>query len=1008
MQEPRTTNPLPPIRSTWRMMLRTGLFYLCIASLSLRHSFLAAQTAYPNPMLDAGLIASSPNTQGFENNGNIPVSLYEGIPAVNLPVYTVKCGSLSLPISLSYYYNGMRPLQDAGWVGLGWNLNVGGVVSRMVQGQVDSSQQSGVNYGQYSLYDSLFRNNYGPQNFLSHAYSTSYTVGPYFYDMAPDIFQCNFNGNSFKFYWYNGKAYIFPYTKGFSINWPTVTGGLTITTPDGIAYAFNTNETTYTYYSGNDINTVFTSAWYLTTMISPDKKDTISFNYGSYMWSQYQTPFDFTYVKSNTTGQSDLVGTTYIRSPRVQSQILQSITCRSTQVNFIQDATARLDLSGTYPSLHEIDVIDRATGNTVKKNVFGYEYFGQTATDGRTYARLKLKNFKVFNPQVAADSQTYKLCYMHEYETWPSKGTVGIDYWGYYNGADGSDGSLPNQSLINTTSSGVVSNRNPNFRYCSLGALDTISYPTGGYTTFQYSGTSGPGIHVDSIASFLPGSATPVSQTNYYYGGGILLSPPDFTGPAYSAGGVNYTTYSAYNLASGRSTMNNVFYYDNVTEVRSSGKEIQRSKYEYASFSNLFPDIRLAKKTQWIYNSVSGLYVPVTSLTNTYATVNDTTFNTATAYLQSSNTVGGVTTYTYGATSGSLGSYWTYLASQSRTQYDLQGNSVTSVTNYNYNAARNLISTVDVLPDGRTFTEKYKYPEDYTSTLTGNMVSKNVVGPVIERQTWLQNGASSPNLISGQVTNYDQSTFKPVGTYAIETTAPIASLNNETQSGNLFSTLLPDSRYFIKEQFAYGGDGNLNQYNKAADVTTSFIWDYNHSCRIAEVRNALAGQIGYTSFEADGGGNWTIASSTRDQTSSVTGTRSYNLTGGACTLAGLTSANTYIVSYWSKTGSSYTVAGSTSVKQGKTISGWTYFEHTVTGVSSVSVSGGGNIDELRLYPQAAQMTTFTYSPLTGMTSQCDVENKVTYYDYDGMGRLSTIRDQDRNIVKTMEYHFQPQ
>ncbi len=993
---------------TWRIMLRIGGIYLFLTSMSLQHSCLTAQTAYPAPMQDAGLIASAPNTQGFENAGNIPVSLYEGIPAINLPVYTVKCGSLSLPISLSYYYNGLRPLQDAGWVGLGWNLDVGGVISRMVQGQVDSSQWAGANYGQYSLYDSLFRNNYGPQNFLSHAYCIATTTGPFFYDMAPDIFQCNFNGNSFKFYWYNRKAYIFPFTRGISINWPSVTGGLTITTPDGIAYTFNAQETTYTYYTANDISNVFPSAWYLSSMISPDKKDTILFNYGTYTWRQFQTPSDYTYARSTTTGQSDLVATTYIRSPRVQSQILQSITCRTTQVNFIQDGTARLDIFGSYPSLHEIDIIDNATGNAVKKNVFNYEYFGQSATNGLTYARLKLKQFKVFNPQVSTDSQTYKFCYMSEYGNWPPKGTIGIDYWGYFNGADGTDNGIPNETLINLSIPNSISNRNSSFQYSSYGALDTIFYPTGGYTTFQYSGSSGPGIHVDSIANFLPGLSTPVSQTNYYYGAGVVLSPPNFTGPSYTAGGVNYTTYSAYNLASGRSTMNNVFYYNDVTEIKTSGKEVHRSKYEYASFSTLFPDIRLVKKTDWTYNNVSGLYAPVSLQAYSYNTVNDTSFTTASAYIQSSNTVGGVTTYTYGATSGNLGSYWTYLASQSRTQYDLQGNSITSITNYNYNAARNLISTTDSLPDGRTFIEKFKYPEDYTSNLTGNMVSKNVLSPVIERQIWLQNGSSSPNLVGGQVTNYDQNTFKPNGIYGIETTAPISSLNNETRSGNLYSSLLCDSRYFLKEQFAYDVNDNLNQYNKAADVTTSFIWDYNRSCRIAEVRNATAGQIAYTSFEADGNGNWSIASSVRDQSSAVTGTRSYNLSGGACTLSGLTSANTYIVSYWSKTGSSYTVTGSSSIKQGKTINGWTYFEHIITGVSSVSVSGSGNIDELRLYPQAAQMTTFTYSPLTGMTSQCDVDNRITYYEYDGMGRLKVVRDQDGNIVKTMEYHYQGQ
>jgi hypothetical protein len=111
------------------------------------------------------------------------------------------------------------------------------------------------------------------------------------------------------------------------------------------------------------------------------------------------------------------------------------------------------------------------------------------------------------------------------------------------------------------------------------------------------------------------------------------------------------------------------------------------------------------------------------------------------------------------------------------------------------------------------------------------------------------------------------------------------------------------------------------------------------------------------------------------------------------------------VSYWNKTGNPFSVTGSTGVIRGTTVNGWTYFEHTVQGTSSIAVTGTGNIDELRLYPSGAQMVTYTYSPLIGMTSRCDVNNRITFYEYDGFLRLHVVRDQDWNVVKTFNYNY---
>ena len=86
--------------------------------------------------------------------------------------------------------------------------------------------------------------------------------------------------------------------------------------------------------------------------------------------------------------------------------------------------------------------------------------------------------------------------------------------------------------------------------------------------------------------------------------------------------------------------------------------------------------------------------------------------------------------------------------------------------------------------------------------------------------------------------------------------------------------------------------------------------------------------------------------------------------------------------------------------------GWTLYEATVSGITSITISGYGLIDELRMYPKGAQMITYTYIPLAGMSSQCDMNNRISYYEYDAMNRLKLIRDMDKNIIKTFDYTYQ--
>jgi len=307
---------------------------------------------------------------------------------------------------------------------------------------------------------------------------------------------------------------------------------------------------------------------------------------------------------------------------------------------------------------------------------------------------------------------------------------------------------------------------------------------------------------------------------------------------------------------------------------------------------------------------------------------------------------------------------------------------------------------------GNQLTSCYLLAEGSADTLLKPILrlQDHYINAPIEASDW-----KNQNLKHASFTKYDTS-LSPVGfaypgrTQLINLQALSGTFTPAAVSAN---TVAKDSRY-VDETFYRFANGNPQQVTGRDGIPSSYVWDYSNKKPIAKVVNATVDQIAYTSFEADGNGSWSIPSGSRDNSTAMTGSYSYNLGNGSISRSGLNSAGTYVVSYWSKTGSAYTVSGSTHTTQGKTINGWTYFEHTVTGVSSISISGTSNIDELRLYPSTAQMTTYTYNPGIGISAQCDVNNRVTYYFYDGLGRLHHVKDQDGNIIKTIDYHYMGQ
>lgn len=178
---------------------------------------------------------------------------------------------------------------------------------------------------------------------------------------------------------------------------------------------------------------------------------------------------------------------------------------------------------------------------------------------------------------------------------------------------------------------------------------------------------------------------------------------------------------------------------------------------------------------------------------------------------------------------------------------------------------------------------------------------------------------------------------------------------------------------------SYTAQGNLKEFKKENDVTTSYVWGYNNQLPIAEVKNAQANQILYTSFEDLPAPYFGLP-----RTGNKGNSEAYTIVLPST----LPNGSTYRLSYWKKSGANW--------------------EHVLVEnvTSNLTIGGVGiTIDDVLLHPSNSMVTYFSYSPGIGMLSTSDTNGRSTFYSYDEFGRFRDVRDNDKNLVKSIEYHY---
>jgi YD repeat-containing protein len=300
------------------------------------------------------------------------------------------------------------------------------------------------------------------------------------------------------------------------------------------------------------------------------------------------------------------------------------------------------------------------------------------------------------------------------------------------------------------------------------------------------------------------------------------------------------------------------------------------------------------------------------------------------------------------------------------------------------------VKTETFTSTGDVLTSEMKYPTDYAIAPYTTMINKNIISPVVE--TKQKRNAVDINLIRS---NYKE-WYNGSGNYVAQPETIVTKKGSNTEEARI-------------HYYAYDNGGNPLEVAKENGSRISFIWDYNKSLPVAEIRNAgiTTDSIAYTSFEADGKGYWQFTGTPISEAFQPTGYYCYNLITGNITRP-VSALKSYYVTYWLKDGSGTASVNSTAAKLLIARNGWTCYQHTIQGTSLVTVSGTGKIDELRLYPRGSYLTTFTYRTFVGITSRNEPNNQISYYEYDEAGRLILIRNMDRSIIKQFDYQYKKQ
>lgn len=350
----------------------------------------------------------------------------------------------------------------------------------------------------------------------------------------------------------------------------------------------------------------------------------------------------------------------------------------------------------------------------------------------------------------------------------------------------------------------------------------------------------------------------------------------------------------------------------------------------------------------------------------------------------------------------------------------------TDMVRYTYDARNNPSIIITYNSKGQQVNTMQAY--NYTVSASPGTTLYNMTAAGLEKtvstERWLiGTGSGNNKLLEANLNTFDyqDGKLRPRHLYQTRIGQPLSEAQYATLGGasGLVNSAFNGSaiNYFRKVSEVTQADARCNPLEVqliGQPLYKATVWDTVTGNKIAEA-NAPYADIAFSGFDASNKGGWSYpAAGAINVANAMAGRNAYQFQSGPVTRSSFSQNKKYIVAFWASNYSGLpvcTIAGATVILRAGAIKGsWTYYEGRFTAPSAtatLSLSGAANayLDELRLFPADAGMQTWTYTDLFGVSATADASGRISYFEYDKLGRQVLVRDQEGNILAKTELHI---